>query len=330
MSFSLFSIKLADLKEPLNPHDMLITQTAIYIVDEQKVLAYSPTDFSLKTTFGNPGEGPGEILIDPENVMQLQVNEANVFIHSSFKVLWYQLNGTFVGEKKIPYFCFQIIPLADKFVINRLIYQNNTSFFEVIITNQNFEFECSLYKRQRIHPTVLKKLLIPQRLVYCRVHNHQLFIHDQLNSLFMVFNSLGRQLKSIPITLPEIKVSEEYKEDFLKEIQLDKRFKNSIADIRKLLEFEDRFPTIRNFLVADNTFFIQTYEQNNQKHSRFFWLNDDGHILKKTFLPNSDSAKLLINPVATYTIYNNSYFYLRENPQTQTWELHTIKDVFPN
>ncbi|MCK4890773.1 MAG: hypothetical protein KAS97_12640, partial [Candidatus Aminicenantes bacterium] len=70
----------------------------------------------------------------------------------------------------------------------------------------------------------------------------------------------------------------------------------------------------------DDKIYIQTYKI---KEEKFEWIITDltGKILKKVFLPQNIESAIAYSPI---TISEGKYYYLKEDIEEETWELHRV------
>ena len=78
---------------------------------------------------------------------------------------------------------------------------------------------------------------------------------------------------------------------------------------------------IQDFIIADEKIYIKTYFKKNGKQE-FLILNSNGELLNRVFL--SDIKTEIFSP-ELYCIKNNIFYYLKENEDTELYELHCEK-----
>jgi hypothetical protein len=66
---------------------------------------------------------------------------------------------------------------------------------------------------------------------------------------------------------------------------------------------------------------VQTYKK-KANESEFFVFDENARLVKQVFLPDESRYKVKMNPDVTFTIKNDSDYYLVENPDNGDWELH--------
>lgn len=90
---------------------------------------------------------------------------------------------------------------------------------------------------------------------------------------------------------------------------------------KERLHFPAAFPPIRNFHIRDNKIYVITYtEKNNRCKMLLFDLA--GKLLKEVFVPLVDINMLVPYFYKFYTIHEDKLYILRDNQDTEEWELH--------
>jgi hypothetical protein len=103
----------------------------------------------------------------------------------------------------------------------------------------------------------------------------------------------------------------------LKDFKLQKKF----GKRGDRLKFPAAFPPIRNFHIVDNKIYVVTYkEKDNQCWMLVFDLG--GKLLKEVFVSLVDINMLIPDLYNYYTIHEDKLYILRDNQDTEEWELH--------
>ena len=139
--------------------------------------------------------------------------------------------------------------------------------------------------------------------------------------LFIVFDSQGNKLYEIKRPYIKQKIPELIKETIKKR----QKKKNKQA-IRKLeIKFYEYFPAFCNFEVADDRIYIFLYPTIDGQ--RVLVLDLKGKVIDVNLIPfdleffkNNTYRKLFFNK-----IHNGKKYFLRDNADTDQWELWSLK-----
>ena len=93
--------------------------------------------------------------------------------------------------------------------------------------------------------------------------------------------------------------------------------------IREMIDFHEILPGARHFLVQpDGEMLIETYEKKGTR-SKFVSFTSDGKITGEFMLTDPEPGRTKMTPHATYLVYGDRFYYVKDNPDAETWELHT-------
>jgi hypothetical protein len=138
-----------------------------------------------------------------------------------------------------------------------------------------------------------------------------------------VFDLQGDLKREISIDLPNIAVTEKFKDQVWDWLELHKKWKRK-KNRQIQMVFPRYFPKVKNFIIRDNRIYCQTYKKRGEE-SEFIILNLVGKLLKKRFLPHADGTMMdLWTQFPFYAIYKHKYYYLVENLEQDTWELYVV------
>ncbi len=309
-----------------NPNHIDIQGEELYVLDEAEVKIYSLKNFQFLRKFGKKGEGPGELMPNPEIPLQMNFFKENITLNSPYKRITFSKTGEILSEAPLPFFASQIIPLDNQFITvkNKPTDQGEVHSHVLLLDSQLKELK-TLYIYKGLISFKKGKIVIPPRLVFIRSGPDRIFVMSHGNDFQIdIFDPRGKALKPIKMDYPKIKLTEDYKKEITGWLKLQPIFKAVPEAIVKMLYFSEELPTIRNFLVKDKKVYVQTYKKKGDE-GEFFIFDFNGKLLKKVFLPGI-AAPVQTNPNATYTVKANRYYYLIENLESENWELH-VKEI---
>jgi len=320
-----FPGKLSVLDELTNPAMIEINGNELYVLDDVEVYVYSLQDYGFLRKFGKKGEGPGELLPQPDLPITMQVHKKYVLLNSLNKMIYFSKTGEMIKEKKIPFLTFQIIPFGKNYAASKFTRNSQGgSQVSVLLFNDEFKEIKKLYETELLNDFRKRKVVFPLFDTFIQCSSDQLFVVDQQSDFeIQRFDLEGNRLTPIKHSYQKIKVTETFKKKSWEWLQLQPVFKTLPDAFKQMLYFPDYLPDIRNFLVKDKKIYAQTYKI-KEKLSQFFIMDLNGSMPKTAFLPGADKERLRPNPAVTYAFKDNKYYYLVENFDEEEWELHMV------
>jgi len=321
-----FSEKLSVLAELTNPAMIEIDGNELFVLDDVEVYVYSLQDYGFLRKFGKRGEGPGELLPQPDLPPMMQVRKEDVLLYSFNKMIYFSKTGKMIKEKRIPFITFQILPFGKNYAVTKFARSNQgESQVSVLLFNAEFQELKKLYETELLNDFRKGKIAFPFVNVYIQCSGHQLFVLDQkLEFEIQRFDLEGNQLTPIKHTYQKIKVTEAYKKESWEWLNIQPAFKTAPEAVKKMIYFPEYLPVIRNILVIDKKIYVHTYKT-KERLSEFFILDLNGSVLKTVFLPAAKwERQVRPTPAVTYAFKNNKYYYLEENLNEEEWELHMV------
>lgn len=320
-----FSEKLSVLAELTNPTIIEIDGEELYVLDDVEVFVYSLQDYSFLRKFGKKGEGPGELLPQPDLPLMMQVRKEDVLLYSFNKMIYFSKTGKMIKEKKIPFLTFQIIPFGKNYAAAKFNRNNQGgSQVSVLLFNDEFKELKNLYETTLPNDMGKGKIAFPFLTVYIQCSDNQLFVVDQQKDYeIQRFDLEGNRLKTIKKEYQKVKTTEVYKKESLEWMKLQPAYKTLPDVFKKMIYFLEYLPVIKNFLAKNNKIYLHTYKT-KKNLSEFFILDVNGTVLETVFLPGAKKERIRPNPAVTYAFKDNKYYYLEENIDEEEWELHMV------
>jgi hypothetical protein len=316
LSVLLFPGKLAQLAEISAPSRMAVDGDQLFIIEKQIVYLYSMKDFKLVKTFGKKGSGPGEFKFTP----RLNIFPEYLLFDDIERIFYFSRNGEFIKEKKVPFLYARFfIPLGDKFVGYKLIRdrETNKSTFAVAFFDKDMKSikDLATMESDSVRESGGKMVLEGVRDYFgFRVYGERIFVPNTSKGFYIeVFNSSGERIYEVKKEYEKMKVSEEYKKDYLKKMEEDpesRRMKDSL-----MVVFRKYFPAFKTISINNNKLYVIGYEK-KEKNNLVIVMDLKGKILKKAFLPTDYQ----------YSIYKDRFYYLVEDEKKELWELFA-KDI---
>ena len=236
------------------------------------------------------------------------------------RIIYFSRNGEYIKEKKVPFiYARYFIPLGDKFAAIKLIRdrESNKSSFAVALFDKDLKSIKDLATneidstRESGGKTVLEGV---RDYFGFKVYGERIFVPNTSKGFYIeVFNSSGERIYEIKKEYEKMKVSEEYKKDYLKKMEEDpdrRRMRDRIKVV-----FRDYFPAFKTIRITNDKLYVIGYEKKD-KNNLVIVMDLKGKILKKSFLPTDYQ----------YSIYKDRFYYLVEDEDKELWELF-VKDI---
>jgi hypothetical protein len=329
-----FSKKLAALPDLMKPVNIEIDGKKIFMLDGVSVHVYSMSDYRLLTTFGKRGQGPGELVDDGEIPLHMRLVDGDIYLNSQTKIIQYSKEGRILKEKTFPFVCLQIVPLGEGFAVERFgLDGDGVISINVILYDARLKPVKTLTSLEKDDLSKKRRIVIPTPYIYLYRANDTLLVTGGNHRDFCieVFDAKGNPLDPVGIPYQRLALTRSFEMELIEWLKTDSRFSGVPAEVFQRLHFLDPLPAIRNMVTdtgpesGGGRIYVQTYKQRNGL-SEFFIFDFKGSLLKKTYLPMVSRSKVKMNHEVMFTFYNNKYYYLKENPDTEEWELHT-KDL---
>ena len=112
-----FGVRVATLPGLLKPEMIEVWDGKIYVVDGPAVKMFSLLDYRFIGEFGKKGAGPGELFVNQDYHIHLQILKGFVYLNSKNKIIKYSLSGEMVEEKTFRLLTWQIIPFGADYTV---------------------------------------------------------------------------------------------------------------------------------------------------------------------------------------------------------------------
>jgi hypothetical protein len=310
---------------------LCVSKGEIFVLQEGTVLVYSIKNTRLLRQFGKSGEGPGELRVIPHRSNMMLIRDNSVFIDGYDKVIEYSRNGGLIRETRKTYSHFIVQPLGNRFVtLKRSQDEKNRIFLAVTLCDKDFKVKKELYRRLMTRQRNVVELFPDAQNFW--TWEDKIFVEKSGEGFVLeTFNSSGE---------PLFRISKEMKKSPVKASERKKvinRFKND-PEIKAMggwnrvskqidFRFPDTFPPIREFTAGEGKLYVQTYH-NKGMDVEYIILDLSGKILSRVFLPQGPPVlfdeELSGRINRFYSFSGEYYYYLMENEETETWEIHRL------
>jgi len=310
-----FSKKIAELPDVMKPNYIHILGNRMYIVEDISISIFSMPGFKLEKTFLRKGSGPQEITEPPI----VTVLKDSLAVYSLGKLLIYSPLGEFKSEMRIIQpDIVKLFPIANNFVGTKFVsnHKDKTPTQYVCIFDKNLKTLRELLKSASLgtygffdttSPKKPSLEMIKDNLDFF-VYKDKVFIADTTRGLFFsVFDSNGNKLYEINTPYEKQKVTAAYRDKVMAEIKQSPRWNDYDYT------FRDYFPPFKFVRFADDKIYLTSHPW-KKDGCEMTVIDLKGKVLKKTTVPDT----------YLFTVDKDKFYYLLENSDTETWELHVL------
>ena len=322
LNFFLSAEKILTIDEPFKiPVLQKVDDENVYILDrpEVKLHVYSIKNPSDQFTMCKRGDGPGEF----RYITNFSIWKEQYVVSGNEKLIYFDKNGRLLKEKRVPYAHSSIIPLENMFLCR--IFENFPG--QTIIST-------TLYESDFSSPKKLDEFIVDQPYrgknrkinnYFCRdyigysVMNQSIIVgNTQKGFYFCVYDKRGKKLYDITKEYKKIPLTEDQKK-----AQLG-LWKNEFGQAwyrelmaSKNLVFPEYFPAYESFVAQENKIFVRLHPIIDHSQELII-LDMKGKEISRHKVP-------IAGLLSRICIRNSRYYYLRDNPDQETWELHAAK-----
>lgn len=340
MAMTLNGENLGELPDVMKPESMKIYNNKLYVVQGSSVLVYDLNKNLEKVgQFGKKGSGPGETQPPPFVGNVVTVNNEGIIIESMTKILKYSFDYKYISESKKPNpRIMGVYKLKDGYLVGSVTADTSTppKAFKTLVLTDNELKEKKELCRQIFSQQGRRFHMVPDSpgLV---IADNKIFIEKGDKAfLIEVYDLKGDKLyeikkseKVLPFTGKDKElVLERFKKDPLVEAQI----KNAGGwnNYQKLLDFiyPKNYPYI-NFIETDGKMLLVRTHRTDPKGAVECILMDlKGKEMKRFHkkLPGIDLLNMLLGrEVKKYDFANGKFYWLHDNEEDETVELHCEK-----
>lgn len=312
--FTAKTVVLADLEKPSY---LEVNDDYIYFKDGWSIKIYSLKDFNLVRTVGQHGEGPGEF----SGSLMYCLTPGYLFCDTTGRAVYFTLKGDFIKQKVTAASYKRFKPFGNnKFIGYHFTIEKKQRMESIKLYNSEFKAEKLLYRRSGCIDQNMKINLIHERPPYFKIYKDKAYV-ETVNGEFLVVDVNGNVIKTLKPSIQPVPFTSLHKKKFIESFTQSKDYRRRrfYKHNKELLVYPDFFPPMRMFHISDDKIFIMTYTEKNG-NNEILVTNLDGKEIKRVLLPISPvlSSAYVLN----YGISNGKLYHLKDNPDTEEWELH--------
>jgi hypothetical protein len=311
---------VAKLPQVMNPFFLTIADGRMYIVENSvavHIYTLGPQGVAFVKTFGREGQGPGEFSF----IYTVRPFNDHLDIPGSHKIARFTLDGGYLSEVTVTFGVFKgaAYRFGDGYVARDLDFDEKGVTTTIRLYDKDFKLVQDLGGRSA--PGGLAKINVVADYFAPRVVGDELYVIDSgRESVVGIYDRNGIRRKEVRLPLKPLKMTASLKEAVIKPLKETWTGPTRWEDFEKRLFFPDRTPGLDYFEVCDGKFVTRTY-QYRQDLVEFAVFDLEGKELKRLDLPFTGR---LSNGIL-FCFYQGRYYYLRENPDEEVFELHVEK-----
>jgi len=303
----LFQKRSAKLPEILRPFHLVVDGNRLYIAEKSAIYLYSTEDFKFIKKFGKLGEGPGEWKL----FTKLSVFPRYVVVNALDRLVFFTREGEFIKNIKIPLNPVHYVyayPIGNNFVGFGNDYRSNIHYSTILLFNTDMKVIKEMARQKsKSRWTADKKYhaVGPPTFFNVMVYGENIYLANSEKGFFIeVFDAMGNKLHEINKDYEKIKVTAEYKKDFIKTVS----YKEDPGLYQ--YSFDEYFPAFKRVSINSGKIYVCTYKILNKKRELIV-MDLKGKVLKNS------SVKI---DTMSY-IYNDRIYYLEENEE-EDWIIY--------
>jgi hypothetical protein len=331
--------KAGVLSDVLKPECIEVSKDRLYVVQGAEFLAYSLAGPELIAKFGRKGEGPGELKVTPLISNSITALDNQLFIEGLSKVMYLTKDAQLVKEiKKTGAFnTLKVLPVGENYAAIRMINPTETDkkhYLGLALLDGKLGVLKMLYKQE--FPEKENDIDMVTDSIHFAVYKDKIYVEESTKGFFIeVFDSKGNKLSEIKKQFDAQKITGKDKEAIFKNFEKDGlvkmmvQMKGGWENFKKSMNFiyPDVFPHIQDIIVTDDKIYVSTFERKDGT-GKYIVMDLKGNILGTPYLPIPEEASFLAKTLGRdnrfYGITQGKFYYLKENEETEEWELHSV------
>jgi len=312
--------RIAKLPQVMNPFHLAIADGRMYIVEDSvavHIFKLGPEGVSFVKTFGRAGQGPGEF----DYIYTVRPFKDHLDIPGSHKLARFSPDGDYISEVAVIVGVFKgaAYRFGDGYVVRDLNFDEKRSTTTIRLYDKDFKLVKEIGARTASEG--LTKINLVSDYFAPRVAGDRLYVIDAAqDSVVTVYDRNGVMQKKVRLPLEPLKMTGTLRAAVIKPLKDSWTGRTRWEDYEKRLFFPNQTPGLDYFEVLDGKFVVRTYKYREDK-VEFALFDEQGRELQRLYLPFTGR---LSNGIL-FCFSQGRYFYLRENPEEEVWELHVEK-----
>lgn len=324
------------LTEVNRPGMIRASNDELYVIEDATVFVYSINDCRLKRKFGEKGEGPGELKVQPNWLNRIIVLPDTVYVESVDKIVEFSKDGNLKRERKKPVESAYVTPVGNYFVGKKVKRDlvNRVVKIAIVLYDADMKEIKELYRQKFPQQPTRNgfKVELFCDFIYFQVVDDKIFIEESPKGFVIeVFADDGKKLYQIEKEYEKIRVTDAHRDAALEEVKQDPTIKRRLEqfgsweEFKKVMPFTfpDYMPPIQHMEISNGKLYVQTFKVVDDQ-VEYIVMDLKGNILGTFYLPElpNPGLKGKVLGVKLYAIEHNKLYYLKEDPDNEHWVLH--------
>jgi hypothetical protein len=143
-----------------------------------------------------------------------------------------------------------------------------------------------------------------------------------------IYDLEGKLVNLIKKEMPPVKFTDAHRKNAINQIKQNPALKTiGWENFKNMVKFthDEYLPLIKDLQVDQGRIYLMSTHF-KERQQEFMVLDQEGKVLKRVFVPQPipiDFVNVIFGrPVRYYKIYKGKYYYLKEDLDAETWELH--------
>lgn len=309
------------LPDILKPRSIAVIENRLYVSDQYSIFVYSLADFRLLHRVGKKGEGPGEFRFVPF----LDVYNNNLWAVGGGKIIIYSKEMNVIQEKIMMFFASRIRPFGNNYLSVHIEEDKKNRFNAVSLFDKDFKKIKTLAYGKKWEKDRERNENDPFVLVGpvfgVRCSGDKAYIADGRKGFHIAIYDLdGNKIKEIKKDVKPVKTGENQRRNRLAEARRAPIIIRRWEKLKNKITFPEYMPLMRDIHLDETHLYVKTWGIKDGKEE-YVVFDLDGNEITAVYLP----AAMMFN----YTFAGNTFYYIRENEDTEEWELFREKRIVP-
>ncbi len=308
----LWAEKIAEFPELLAPRSMAIKGDRLFVSEKEDVSLYSIKRGRLLKTLARRGEGPGEFM----RRANLNVFSRGVVAQSLGKLLLFDWDGQLIEEKRHRMYDLFHRPAGANYVTFAMVIDEKNGIGKFVVRIKDGAFKTKKDLGEMVYYDA-KKATTPSGRIIRNAVGHRLaydvfenivVVGNTANGFYLeVFDPGGRRLHEIKRSYSPVKYTGADQKEYMD--SLSKEEKASLKIV-----FPEHYPAYRSIYLGAGKLYVFTYKKKGGK-GEVLVMDVKGNLLKTVYVTVIESGWF-------GTVAEGKYYFFKDNPETETWELH--------
>jgi hypothetical protein len=311
--------KVHPLPEIMNPTIIVVNENKLYISDRYSIIVYSLDDFSILHRFGKKGDGPLEFRYLPF----LYFFDEKLWVKSGNKIIIFSKEMKLIKEMRVPIPIMRICPFGDNYLLEHFEYEKNSSTLAISIFDKEFNKVKTLCLGEKNVFEIRKEnepIVLVGPILRLQCWGGKAFIADGRNGFHIeIYDLAGNKIKEIKKSMERVKTGESQRRNRINEARRARAVIRKWHRIKNKIQFPEFLPLMRDIHTTDKKLFIKTWGIKDGREE-YVVFDLEGNEITTVYLPTA--------MMYYYSIYNNTFYYVKENEEKEEWELHWEKITY--